>query len=97
MHCSWARAQGHVSIPQQADQLQTQLQLVEDARSGVRQELIEMHRQLREGEEARERQRQEMLGIRRAMGDETREKEALQKSNTELRAVIKKTESERIR
>lgn len=56
-----------------------------------------MHRRLREGEEARELRCKEMLEIRRALGDETREKEIMQKSNTELRAAIKKTESERIR
>uniref|UniRef100_A0A8C0IU23 Ciliary rootlet coiled-coil, rootletin family member 2 n=1 Tax=Chelonoidis abingdonii TaxID=106734 RepID=A0A8C0IU23_CHEAB len=84
------------SAVREAEQLRTQLRLAEDARDGVHKDLIELHDRLQEGEEARELQRKEMLETCRVLGDETREKEIMQKSNTELRDAIKKMESKRI-
>lgn len=45
----------------------------------------------------RERQRKETLDLRRLLGDEAREKESIQASNQELRALVKRAESDNSR
>lgn len=59
--------------------------------------MAELHCKLQEIEEVRDHQQKELMEIQRALADESREKEALQKSNSELRAAIKKAENERLR
>lgn len=73
------------------------LQLLEDARELIRRELLEAHRKVREAQEAHDLQRKEVVELRHSLGDEGKEKEALQRSNTELRLALKRAESERIR
>lgn len=70
--------------------------MVEDARDGVRRDLIEAQRKVRETEESRDMQRKDNLELKRGMNDEIHEKEAVQKTNMELRNKIKKVEQERI-
>lgn len=62
-----------------------------------RRELIEAHRGLQECAQERDKQRKEALDLRRLLGDETREKEAIQASNQELRSFIKRAESDNSR
>lgn len=81
----------------QVDELKTQLCVVEDGRDAVRRELIEAHRRVRESHEAAEVQKKEAQDLRRSLGDESKEKEAVQRSNEELRGAVRRAESERIR
>lgn len=74
-----------------------QVQMVEDARDQTRRELLEAHRKSREAHEALEAQRKEAVDLRRSLSDEAKEKEALQRSNGELRVAVKRAESERVR
>ena len=74
----------------QAERLQAQL---DEAREG----LAVLRRELRASEESREGLRREVLEAQRALGDEAREKEVLQRSNTELRAAIRRAEQEKAR
>lgn len=60
----------------------------------VRTELIEAHREIQECAQDRDRQRKGALDLRRLLGDESREKESIQASNQELRALIKRAESD---
>lgn len=83
--------------PSQAEELRTQLRLMEDARDGLRRELLEAQRQVREGQDGREAQRQEASELRRSLSEGVQEREALRRTNEELRAAVKKAESERIR
>lgn len=83
--------------PSQAEELRTQLRLLEDARDGLRRELLEAQRQVREGQDGREAQRQEASELRRSLSEGVQEREALRRTNEELRAAVKKAESERIR
>lgn len=80
-----------------AESLRQRLQEAEDGLVGVRRELIEAHRELQELAQDRDRQRKETLDLRRLLGDETREKESIQSSNQELRALIKRAESDNSR
>ena len=77
--------------------LRLQLQETEDGLIKGRRELIEAHRELQECAQERDRQRKDALDLRRLLGDETREKEAIQASNKELRAFIKRAESDNSR
>lgn len=52
---------------------------------------------MRESQDGREAQRQEAAELRRSLGEGAKEREALRRSNEELRAAVKKAESERIR
>lgn len=52
---------------------------------------------MREAHEACDLQRKEAAELRRNLNDEGKEKEAFQRSNTELRMALKRAESERIR
>lgn len=81
----------------QAEELRSQLRLLEDARDGLRRELLEAQRKVREGQDGREAQRQEAGELRRSLGEGAKEREALRRSNEELRGAVKKAESERIR
>ena len=83
--------------PSQAEELRTQLRLLEDARDGLRRELLEAQRKVRDSQDGREAQRQEASELRRSLGEGVKEREALRRSNEELRAAVKKAESERIR
>lgn len=60
-------------------------------------ELIEAHRELQECAQDRDKQRKAALDLRRLLGDESREKESIQASNQELRALIKRAESDNSR
>lgn len=80
-----------------AQNLRQRLQEAEDGLVGVRRELIEAHRELQELAQDRDRQRKETLDLRRLLGDETREKESIQASNQELRALIKRAEGDNSR
>lgn len=77
--------------------LRRQLQEAEDGLIKVKAELIEAHRELQECAQQRDKQRKEALDLRRLLGDETREKDAIQASNQELRAFIKRAESDNSR
>lgn len=52
---------------------------------------------MREGQDGHEAQRQEVAELRRSLSEGTREREALRRSNEELRAALKTAESERVR
>lgn len=77
--------------------LRQQLQEAEDGLIKVRRELIEAHRELQDCAQDRDKQRKETLDLRRLLGNETREKESIQASNHELRALIKRAESDNSR
>lgn len=77
--------------------LRRQLQEAADGLIKGRRELVEAHRQLQECARERDNQRKDSLDLRRLLGDETREKEAIQASNQELRASIKRAESDNSR
>lgn len=85
------------SLCSQAEELRTQLRLLEEARDGLRRELLEAQRKVRESQDGREAQRQEAGELRRSLSEGAKEREALRRSNEELRAAVKKAESERIR
>lgn len=84
-------------LSSQAEELRTQLRLLEDARDGLRRELLEAQRKVRESQDGREAQRQEAGELRRSLSEGAKERDALRRSNEELRAAVKKAESERIR
>lgn len=77
--------------------LRRQLQDTEDGLMTGRREIIEAHRELQECAQERDKQRKETLDLRRILGNETREKEAIQVSNEELRTLIKRAESDNSR
>lgn len=77
--------------------LRQQLQEAEDGLIKGQRELIEAHRELQDCAQERDKQRKEALDLRRLLGDESREKEAIQTSNQELRALIKRAESDNSR
>ncbi|XP_034736357.1 rootletin [Etheostoma cragini] len=79
---------------QELEGLRRHLQEAEDGLIKGRRELSKAHRELRECAQERDRQRKEVLDRGRLLGDETREKEAIQASNQELRAFFKRTESD---
>uniref|UniRef100_UPI001658CED4 putative ciliary rootlet coiled-coil protein 2 n=1 Tax=Halichoerus grypus TaxID=9711 RepID=UPI001658CED4 len=72
----------------EAERLRAQL---DEAREG----LAVLRRELRGSEESLEGLRREALEAQRALGDEAREKDALQCSNAELRAAIRRAEQEK--
>lgn len=78
-----------VLLPQ-AERLRAQL---DEAREG----LAVLRRELQGSEESLEGLRREALEAQRALGDEAREKDALQCSNAELRAAIRRAEQEKAR
>ncbi|XP_034091518.1 rootletin isoform X3 [Gymnodraco acuticeps] len=82
------------SLIEQLEGLRWQLQEAKDGLIKARTELMEAHRELQECVQERDKQRKEALDLRRLMGDGTREKEAIQASNQELRAFIKRAESD---
>lgn len=77
--------------------LRRQLQEAENGLIKGQRELIEAHRELQECAQDRDKQRKEALDLKRLLGDETRENEAIQASNQELRAFIKRAESDNSR
>ncbi|XP_010765111.1 rootletin-like, partial [Notothenia coriiceps] len=79
---------------QELEGLRWQLQEAKDGLIKAQTELMEAHRELQECVQERDKQRKEALDLRRLMGDGTREKEAIQASNQELRAFIKRAESD---
>lgn len=85
------------NLDMKVEGLRRQLQEAEDALIKGRRELIEAHRELQECAQDRDNQRKEALDLRRLLGDETREKEAIQASNQELRALIKRAENDNSR
>ncbi|XP_027960825.1 putative ciliary rootlet coiled-coil protein 2 [Eumetopias jubatus] len=72
----------------EAERLRAQL---DEAREG----LAVLRRELQGSEESREGLRREALEAQRARGDEAREKDVLRRSNTELRAAIRRAEQEK--
>ena len=74
----------------QAERLRAQL---DEAQEG----LAVLRRELQASEESGAGLRREALEVQRALGDEAREKEVLQRSNTELRAAIRGAEQEKAR
>lgn len=82
-----------LNLGTKSESLRQQLQEAEDGLVGARQELIKAHRELQDVAEDRDRQRKETLDMRRLLGDEAREKESIQASNQELRALVKRAES----
>ncbi|XP_032269024.1 putative ciliary rootlet coiled-coil protein 2 [Phoca vitulina] len=72
----------------EAERLRAQL---DEAREG----LAVLRRELQGSEESLEGLRREALEAQRALGDEAREKDALQCSNAELRAAIRRAEQEK--
>lgn len=95
-HGGLAPSCGH-PLSSQAEELRTQLRLLEEARGGLRRELLEAQRKVREGQDGREAQRQEASELRRSLSEGAREREALRRSNEELRMALKAAESERVR
>lgn len=81
----------------QAEELRTQLRLLEDTHDGLRRELLDAQRKVRDSQESCDTQRQEMSELRRGLSEGAKEREALRHSNEELRAAVKKAESARIR
>lgn len=71
-----------------------QLRETEDSLLKQQEDLTEAHRGLQGCVQEREKLRKEALELRRILADETREREAIQVSNRELRAFIKKAESD---
>ncbi|KAM9762981.1 uncharacterized protein crocc2 [Menidia menidia] len=70
---------------------------LKDAEDGFikgQRDLIEAHRQLQSCAHERDELRKEALDLKQLVGDKTREKEAIQGSNLELRAFVKKAESD---
>lgn len=84
-------------LSSQAEELRTQLRLLEDARDSLRRELLEAQRKVRESQDGLEAQRQEAGELRRSLSEGAKEREALRRSNEELRAAVKKAESKRVR
>lgn len=80
-----------------SESLRQQLQEAEDGLVGARRELIQAHRELQDVVHDRDRQRKDALDLRRLLGDEAREKESIQASNQELRALVKRAESDNSR
>ena len=77
------------SCLREAEELRTQLHVLEDARDRLRRELLEVQSKLRESQEGLEVQRQEAGKLWLSLGEGAKEREALQ-------AAVKKAESERI-
>ena len=80
----------------QVEELKLQLRMCEDARDGVRRDLIEAQRKVRETEEQRDGQRKENLELKRGINAEVHEKKTVVKANEELREQVKRAEQERI-
>ena len=72
------------------------MRMCEDARDGVRRDLIEAQRKVRETEEQRDGQRKENLELKRGINAEVHEKKTVVKANEELRQQVKRAEQERI-
>lgn len=87
----------HPILDPQVEELRTQLRLLEDTRDGLRRELLEAQRKVRDSLEGYEAHCREAGELRRSLSEGTKEREALRRSNEELRAAVKKAESERIR
>lgn len=85
------------TLDPQAEELKTQLRLLEDTRDGLRRELLEAQRKARDSQDSSEAHRQEAAELRRGLSEGSKEREALRRSNEELRSAVKKAESERIR
>lgn len=77
--------------------LRQQLQEAENRLNKGQRDLIEAHRGLQDCAEKQDKLRKEALDLRRAIGEETREKEAIQVSNHELRVFTKRAEGENSR
>lgn len=74
-----------------------QLQEAEDRLIKGQRDLIEARRELQGSAQAQDKLQKEAQDTQRLLGDESREKEAIQVSNLELRALIKRTESDNSR
>lgn len=79
------------------ESVRQQLQEAEDGLIKGQRDLIEAHRELQASAQALDKQQKEAQDMQRLLGDESREKEAIQVSNQELRALIKRTESDNSR
>ncbi|XP_061895359.1 rootletin-like isoform X1 [Entelurus aequoreus] len=79
---------------QELEGLRVQLQDAQDGLGRGQKELLEARRALRDCAQGQEKQRKEALNLRRLLDDETREKEAIRASNQELRASVKRVESD---
>lgn len=80
-----------------SESFRQQLQEAKDGLVGARRDLIQAHRELQDVAQDRDRQQKETLDLRRLLGDEVREKESIQASNQELRALVKRAESDNSR
>ncbi|XP_077390200.1 uncharacterized protein sned1 isoform X5 [Festucalex cinctus] len=87
-------SQQQQAAQRQVEALQTQLQDTEEQLGEVQRELAEARRSLQESSQNWEKQRKEALNLRRLLEDETSEKEAIRASNHELRATVKRAESD---
>nr|XP_054604928.1 rootletin [Nothobranchius furzeri] len=97
-----------LSLLEQVREMNQQKQQAEQQLEGVRQrlletednlakkqrELIEAHRELQGCAQEQDKLRRETLDLKRLLGDETRQNEAIQVSNQELRSSIKRAESD---
>lgn len=81
------------NFPMKLEGLRQQLHEGEDGRFKGQRELIEAHRELQGCAQERDKLRKDAVDLRRLLGNETREKEAIQASNQELRALVKQAES----
>ncbi|MED6266669.1 hypothetical protein CHARACLAT_004383 [Characodon lateralis] len=77
---------------QELEGLRHQLQETEDSLLKGQRDLTEAHRELQGCVQEQDKLRKETLELSRVLADETREKEAIQVSNQELRAFIKRAE-----
>lgn len=85
------------NFPMKLEGLRQQLHEGEDGRFKGQRELIEAHRELQGCAQERDKLRKDAVDLRRLLGNETREKEAIQASNQELRALVKRAESDNSR
>lgn len=85
------------NLRRKSESLRQQLQEAEDGLVGARRELIQAHREVQDVAQDRDRQQKESVDLRRLLGDEAREKESIQASNQELRALVKRAESDNSR
>lgn len=83
----------------QAQQQDAEEQLGDARRelADARRELADSRRSLQESSQGWEKQRKEAVNLRRLLEDETSAKEAIHASNQELRASVKRAESDNSR
>uniref|UniRef100_A0A8C6NP90 Uncharacterized protein n=1 Tax=Nothobranchius furzeri TaxID=105023 RepID=A0A8C6NP90_NOTFU len=83
-----------LSLCDQLEGVRQRLLETEDNLAKKQRELIEAHRELQGCAQEQDKLRRETLDLKRLLGDETRQNEAIQVSNQELRSSIKRAESD---